>query len=127
MRQCYKIVNLDKMQYIDPNDFNEGEKLLEFSCNIRGTLTALSLLLSDGCGRGGGDLYTDKTVVGSWAGDRIVVTGDYADKGKFTSVKDRNVYQLIQKGAFLNISKLIIDAMKDDGCLKQRLEINGIK
>jgi hypothetical protein len=81
-------------------------------------MTSLALLLADGNGRGGGDLYIDTCyyrgeeldlsesskleviseyeisdgevcklvvpkIVGSWSGDRIVVAGNYGDKGKF--------------------------------------------
>lgn len=47
-------------------------------------MLGLAYLLADGNGRGGGDIYSRETdkprhFSGSWAGDRIVVTGDYAD------------------------------------------------
>jgi hypothetical protein len=76
-------VNLDKQQYIHPHKFGDGLKLLEFGCSANGTLTGLAILLADGNNRGGGDLRSDDPIIGSWAGDRIVVAGDYADGGKF--------------------------------------------
>ena len=85
MGQYYLIVNLDKKQYIYPHRFGDGLKLLEFGPSPCGTMCGLALLLSNGNGRGGGDLRDadDSTVVGSWAGDRIVVAGDYGDEGKW--------------------------------------------
>jgi len=83
MGQCYIIVNLDKKQYINPRKFGDGVKLIEFADSTPGTMTALAVLLADGNGRGGGDLRSDNPIIGSWAGDRIVIAGDYADPGKF--------------------------------------------
>jgi hypothetical protein len=88
MGQYYAVVNLDKKEYIFPHRFCDGLKLLEFGCSASGTMTGLALLLADGNGRGGGDIRSDSTLIGSWAGDRIVITGDYADEGKFISEED---------------------------------------
>lgn len=83
MGQYYYIVNIDKKQFLHPHKFNEGLKLMEFGCDGCGILTALTVLLADGNGRGGGDLHCDDPLIGSWAGDRIVIAGDYADPGRF--------------------------------------------
>lgn len=80
MGQYYMIVNLDKEQYLHPHAFGDGLKLMEFGSNGRGTMLALAVLLARGNGRGGGDLHSNNRIIGSWAGDRIVVTGDYADE-----------------------------------------------
>lgn len=83
MGQYYFITNLDKEQFLHPHQFGEGLKLMEFGCSSMGVLTGLSILLADGNDRGSGDLHSESEVIGSWAGDRIVVAGDYADDGKF--------------------------------------------
>jgi hypothetical protein len=87
MGQYYKIVNVDKRQFLRPHAFGDGAKLLEWGCSSNGTLTALAMLLASGNGRGGGDLASHDPLVGSWAGDRVVVAGDYAD-GDFVSDED---------------------------------------
>jgi len=111
MGQYFYIVNIDKREYLHPHKFNDGLKLLEFGCSANGTMTALAILLADGNGRGVSDLcisgkikdigeikkhqcvqstfkvdghtYETRTpkIAGSWAGDRIVIAGDYADAG----------------------------------------------
>lgn len=91
MGQYYYTVNLDKRQFLDPQKFGEGLKLMEFGNSSGGTMTALAVLLSDGNGSGGGDLRVPedgdpKGLVGSWAGDRIVVAGDYAEGGKWLDI-----------------------------------------
>ena len=83
MGQYYKIVNIKKKQYITPHTFGDGAKLMEFSMSASGVLAGLAILLADGNGRGGGDLHSENDIVGSWAGDNIVVAGDYADTGKY--------------------------------------------
>jgi uncharacterized protein YbcC (UPF0753/DUF2309 family) len=122
MGQYYRIVNLDKKEYISPHFFGDGAKLMEFGCSSYGMMTGLAILLADGNNRGGGDLYSEDAIIGSWAGDRIVITGDYADEGKF--VEDSNCkYNLYNVAAdkFTNISEKVIMAMCSDSYLRERM------
>lgn len=131
MGQYYLIVNVDKGQYLHPHKFGDGLKLMEFGNSQYGTLTGLAVLLADGNNRGGGDLRTDDPIVGSWAGDRIVVAGDYADGGKFLlevseselrgiakkhltdgDPKEVNLYFYAQE-KFEDISDKVIKAIRD--------------
>jgi len=133
MGQYYKIVNLDKQEFLDTYTFNDGAKLLEFGCSSEGTLTALAILLVDGNGRGGGDLHSDKLIIGSWAGDRIVVAGDYADEQKFLTVNQIAKYKMLKDGEdpnlydyaaeyFKDISEEALIAMLDDTFIYQVYE-----
>jgi hypothetical protein len=85
MGQYHLIANLDKKQYLHPHRFGDGLKLMEFGCSSPGTMTALAVLLAPQSaegGRGGGDFHHDvEGIVGSWAGDRIAIVGDYAEEG----------------------------------------------
>lgn len=83
MGQYYLVCNLDKKQFLHPHKFGDGLKLMEFGLSAKGTMSALAVLLADGNNCGGGDLHSDHPIIGSWAGDRIVVAGDYADEGKW--------------------------------------------
>jgi len=113
MGQYYKIVNIKKKQYISPYIFGDGSKLMEFSMSANGVLAGLSILLADGNGRGGGDLNSDDPIVGSWAGDNIVVTGDYADDGKFVKDADKNLYHIASiEGEDISIK--VLEALFDD-------------
>ena len=106
MGQYYRIVNVDKGELIDPNQFvGDGQKLVEFAFGSGGVLTALAALLADGNGEGLGDLKADAEVVGSWAGDRIVVAGDYAEEGKFLDGYD-DIYAVDMSRKPLPLSKL---------------------
>jgi hypothetical protein len=75
MGQYYKIVNLDKRQYLDPSRFGTGPKLRTIAYSSCGILSALTILLAKSDGTGGGDIPSEGT--GLWAGDRVVIIGDY--------------------------------------------------
>jgi hypothetical protein len=83
MGQYYLVCNVDKQEYLYPHKFGQGLKLREFAHAADSLGYALIALLADGNGRGGGDLFPVNSdadpLIGSWAGDRIVVAGDYAD------------------------------------------------
>ena len=93
MGQYYYIVNTKKRQYLHGHKFGDGIKLLEFGSSGTGTMLGLAVLLADGNGRGGGDLRSQNPIVGSWAGDPIVIAGDYADDGSHVPPEDIVAYQ----------------------------------
>lgn len=84
MGQYHIPVNIDKREYINPHLLNGGLKMLEWGSG-GGTTIALTVLLACSHNRGGGDLRVDDTgwdkVCGRWAGDRIIVLGDYTEPG----------------------------------------------
>jgi hypothetical protein len=86
MGQYYVVANLDKREFLYPRHFGSGVKLLEFGSDGQSVMTGLAVLLAESNGRGGGDLNGDPEVIdkvaGRWAGDRIIVAGDYADEGE---------------------------------------------
>lgn len=114
MGQYHTIVNLDKEEMLDPHKFGAGLKLAEFA-EVGTIMKALTVLLSESNGRGGGDIYQYVTkkedatglyppelpeeiqvsrvdrdselgtshvphVSGHWAGDRIMIVGDYTER-----------------------------------------------
>jgi len=123
MGQYYKIVNIDKKEYLHPHAFGDGLKLMEFGSSAGGTLTGLAILLADGNGHGGGDFHEEdvkEPIAGRWKGDKIVIAGDYADPGSFipdTYKGDHEIslYEFIDREKWDNISAMVIQAMKDAG------------
>jgi len=148
MGQYYVIVNVDKEEYLHPHKFGEGLKLQEFGPGGDGIMFALAALLADGDGRGGGDLFITSTeedfsfdennyqrfpmsedeylyvhkLFGSWAGDRIVIAGDYADQNYIPIVDtelretgDGNLYDYVQnpESNYKDISMEIIQAITE--------------
>lgn len=115
MGQYYKVINIKKREFINPHMFNDGLKLMEFGMSGGGTMTALAALLADGNGQGIGDLNSDNPIVGSWAGDPIVIAGDYADNGRFLPAdkQDRNLYSTADEEG-TDISAKVLDALMED-------------
>jgi hypothetical protein len=92
---------------------------MEFGMSSYGTTLALNLLLCDGNGAGGGDFFVandapvdlknkaDK-IIGSWAGNSIVIAGDYAEGNKFGF--EKNLYSVCDE-SFKDISQDIFVVM----------------
>lgn len=110
MGQYYYVCNLDKKEFLHPHKFGDGLKLMEFGSSGQGTMTGLAVLLADGNGRGGEDLDSDRAIVGSWKGDRIVVAGDYADN---EPGQDTNLHQQCDEKPWKDISDKVIAALCD--------------
>lgn len=121
MGQYYRIINLTKREYLDPHYFGDGLKLMEFALSGFGTMAALGILLASGNGRGGGDLRSESRIVGSWAGDKIVIGGDYDDPGKWCEPADQTLYETARK-RFRDISDDVIGVMVQDGLLGRELK-----
>jgi len=131
MGQYYYAVNLDKRQYLHPHKCGDGLKLMEFGLSSCGTMSCLAILLADGNGRGGGDLHSKNPIIGSWAGDRIVITGDYADDGKFIPEAHypgipsfQGNLQSYASEHFEDISIKAMKALADDDYVRERLKDN---
>jgi len=102
--QYFLAVNLDKKEYIHPHDLNNGAKLYEIAWNTGGIATALIYLLRKSNETGGGDYIGDDSIVGSWAGDRIVLVGDYDESGLYSLAKEK----------YRNISREILKVMEEE-------------
>lgn len=76
MGQYHILINVDKKEYVHAHRIDNGLKLMEQCGFEKSTSTALWLLLACSNGRGGGDARRHP-LIGTWAGDRIAVVGDY--------------------------------------------------
>lgn len=143
MGQYYLVVNIDKGEYLHPHRAGDGLKLMEFACSSQSTMMLLALLLAKGNGRGGGDIDSRDRMIGHWAGDRIVITGDYADKLEHVSeahlfawrdkmareepedaeeykTKEPNLYRVAQD-LFEDITAKVLVAAADDRWVRDEL------
>jgi hypothetical protein len=78
MGQYHEIYNVDKKERINPHAIDNGLKLYEQVGRINTSATALFALVANSNGRGGGD-FPKHDYIGRWAGDRILVQGDYSE------------------------------------------------
>ena len=105
MGQYHEVYNLDKKERIYPHAIDNGLKLYEQVGHIGSTSTALFALLANSNGRGGGD-FPQHPMIGRWAGDRILVQGDYAKKDDSGYVNPD-----VLEG-FKDISEQVVDMLK---------------
>ncbi len=118
MGQYHLTVNLEKKEYLHPHKFGCGLKLVEFSQGIM--MQGLVALLADNNGGGGGDFHASSPLIGSWAGDPIVVTGDYKAENTYpeevvdgADSTQLNLYNSCEE-AFVDRSLDIIEALASD-------------
>ena len=120
MGQYFLIVNTDKKEFLHPHKFGDGLKLMEFGASACGTMTGLALLLRASTEGGGGDFDGDDNgkVLGRWAGDSVVIIGDYNEGDVFG-----NLYAKAQDN-YTDISAEVVTLMKEDSYLRESLEDN---
>lgn len=105
MGQYHEVYNLDKKERIYPHTIDNGLKLYEQVGHIGSTSTALFALLANSNGRGGGD-FPEHPMIGRWAGDRILIQGDYAGPD------DQAAHPESELEAFTDISKEVGEMLK---------------
>ena len=95
MGQYWHVVNLDKKEVLHPHDLDQGLKFLEFAPG-GAVMFALATLVAapESMGAGGGDAERNEWT-GRWAGDRIVIVGDYTNKGPFKDIYSSDEYTRI--------------------------------
>jgi hypothetical protein len=89
MGQYYYPACPDTKEYLYSHKFGDGLKLMEFGSGtamVSGIAALLALPSEDERGSWTGNAAE----FGAWAGKRFVVTGDYADEGKFVPPEHQN-------------------------------------
>jgi len=97
MGQYFRLINLDKREYVDPWDVGGAAKLWEWCANNQ--CRAIPFLLRQSSEGGGGDVRRDYALASRWAGDRIALVGDYDESNLFDTAKEQ----------FINISKQLVE------------------
>ena len=111
MGQYHVLVNLDKQEVVSPHGLGLGLKQYEHNGEFNGTLAdAMYILTMTSPGRGGGD-YPVTGVSGRWAGDRVVVLGDYTEDADLPNIPNASkIYG--QSEFFEDITDLVADAFE---------------
>lgn len=124
MGQYYKVVNLDKKEYINPHDLGDGLKFLEFAPSGWGTMFALGYLLQSTEDRfAGGDISAGGQFRERWAGDQIVIAGDYDDPKKYPSeTRGKNLYDSSEGRRWKNVSMDVVREMIKDDYVKEMFQ-----
>jgi len=104
MGQYFIAVNLDKREYICPWCLGGLAKLWEWCVNPQAGIFPYLLRKSDESGGGDIDPHTVK-YAGRWAGDRVVLIGDYDSSGLYEKV--RTEYKNISAETASEFNKLV--------------------
>jgi len=83
MGQYHLLVNVDKKEYLSPDEIGLGAKQWEHQSHPQWTMVgsvadAMYILTMTSPARGGGDMPATE-ISGRWAGDRVMVVGDYTE------------------------------------------------
>jgi hypothetical protein len=123
MGQYHITVNLTKKEFLSPHKLGLGLKLLEQTWGQGSIGDVLIALLACSNGRGGGD-FPDCEGIGRWAGDQIVVVGDYAEFSDIPGLPEQEGFEspwdYIFK-EFANISEIGVVILRD--CFE--IEVSG--
>ncbi len=88
MGQYHSIYNLDKQEVIHPHDIGLGAKQREHTGHTASLSDMMYVLTTCSPMRGGGDFWAEVMgdFIGRWAGDRVVVIGDYSEQSDLPDV-----------------------------------------
>lgn len=112
MGQYFLVTNLDRLEFIHPHRVGSGLKLWEICANNVSRL--LPFLLRQSSEDGGGDYRGahESAYAGRWAGDRIVVIGDYDDSGLYdevlTTYKEIGADMAEEFNAFIEVREMMV-------------------
>ena len=109
MGQYHKVMNLDKMEQLDPYPLGLGAKQWEH-IGEAGLGDAMYVLLTASPDRGGGDLDEIQGITGRWVGDRVVVVGDYTEDSDIPN-SPIPASELYGSEKFLDISEAVAEAV----------------
>lgn len=111
MGQYHILVNYDKMETVHPHMLGLGLKQWEHIGFKGGTLAdALYILTMTSPARGGGDLPLTR-VSGRWAGDRVMVVGDYTEDSDLDGIENAGLLYATAETDFADISEEVGKAL----------------
>ena len=109
MGQYHILVNYDKKEVVETYGLGLGAKQVEQLGAFKGTIAdAMYLLVMTSPARGGGDLPLT-SVSGRWAGDRVMIVGDYTEDSDVPSIPNAST---LYGGDYADITNEVADALK---------------
>lgn len=108
MGQYHRLMNLDKKELVDPYYLGLGSKQYEHTGCEASLSDAMYLLTMLSPERGGGD-WPKTPASGRWAGDRVVIVGDYTENADLPSYDDACL--LYGSPTFVDISHIVATSL----------------
>jgi len=112
MGQYHILANIDKKEKVEPYGIGLGLKQWEHLGEFNGTLAdAMYILVMTSPARGGGDLPRTE-ISGRWAGDRVVILGDYTEENDIRGVAQAQGLYREADNNYADITHLVADAFE---------------
>jgi hypothetical protein len=109
MGQYHVLVNYDKKEIVHPYGLGLGAKQVEQLGAFKGTIAdAMYLLVMTSPNAGGGDLPMT-SVSGRWAGDRVMIVGDYTQDSDVPSIPNASK---LYSGDYTDIADQVAEALQ---------------
>jgi hypothetical protein len=102
MSECFRVINQTKKEYFEASRLGECEKYSFIGAGMQGRLLALLLVDSE---------FQDKGLIGSWAGDQIIIAGD--TNGPV--IEDTQLYYRVSEGGYADITIKALAILCGDG------------
>jgi hypothetical protein len=124
MGQGYKYINLDRKESFHPHDLNDGYKLIE-QINAHGPNLLMYLVAKSEDSEGGDvdekilDIPASKRMYGRWAGQRVMLVGDYDSSGLYEKAEGRG-WKSISKPLIAEWNKMLALAGWKEPQIKSR-------
>lgn len=110
MGQYHILANLDTKEFVNPRALGGGVKQYEHTFYDGDLAHAMYLLTMTSPARGGGD-WAETEMSGRWAGDRVVILGDYTEDEDLPAFPEAHkLYKEIQEHG-RDIGELVATAL----------------
>lgn len=128
MSEYFRIVNLDKKEWLDPLKLGDSLKVTDLIYTQYGAMSALGILLVKSTWAYSGE-WPSK-IFGAWAGDRIVIIGDYDESKLYeqleTEYKDISLDALRAMATDENAKDILLEDSTLNSALRESLKAIGV-
>mgnify|MGYP001563727166 CR=1 FL=1 len=113
MGQYFCLANLDRLEWVDPSTVGSPDKWSQWDPRSR-LIQAMALLLADDRPR---EDYKADDMRGRWSGQRVVIAGDYAERGHLTPDGSyKTLYEHVRSHpSWMDIGRQVDQALREDG------------
>lgn len=111
MGQYHRLVNIDKREWVDPHGLGLGSKQYEHTGCDASLADAMYVLVMTSPAEGGGDFpFTE--ISGRWAGDRVLIVGDYTKADAVPGFAGADAIYELAQAQYGDITPLVREAFE---------------
>lgn len=111
MGQYHRLVNIDKQEWVDPHGLGLGSKQYEHTGCDASLADAMYVLTMTSPAEGGGD-FPFTQISGTWAGDRVLIVGDYTKAHAVPGFTGADAIYALAQAQYKDITPQVRDAFE---------------